>query len=69
MDHNNSLTISCIHIHVCGDIAIQEILYHYHDVDNYITIIDKTITLHITSSMTMTCDYVVYPVCVGALQK
>ena len=48
MNHNNSLTISCIHIHACDDITILEILYHYHDIDNYIMIIDIMIISHIT---------------------
>ena len=35
--------------HACGDISIQEILYRYQDIDNYIAIIDITIILHITT--------------------
>ena len=50
MDKNNSLSISFIHIHACDDITIRKILYHYHDIGNYITIIDITIISHITSS-------------------
>ena len=48
MNHNTSLTISCIHIHACGDITILENLYHHHDIDNYIMIIDIMIISHIT---------------------
>jgi len=36
-------------MHTCGDISISKILYHYHDMENYITIIDISIILHITS--------------------
>jgi len=38
-------------MHTYGDILISEILYHYHDIENYITIIDMSIILHITTSM------------------
>ena len=37
-------------MHTCDDISISEILYHYHDMENYITIIDISIILHITSN-------------------
>jgi len=42
-------------MHECGDIPISEILYHYHDMENYIMIIDILIILHIT-----TIKYIVY---------
>ena len=48
MDQNNSFTPSFIHIQVSGDIMIKEILYHYHDIDNNIMIIDITLMSHIT---------------------
>jgi len=35
-------------MHTCDDISITEILYHYHDMEYYITIIDISIILHIT---------------------
>ena len=35
-------------MHTCGNISISEILYHYHNMENYITIIDILIILHIT---------------------
>jgi len=35
-------------MHTCDDISISEILYHYHDMENYIVIIDILIILHIT---------------------
>ena len=38
-------------MHTCGDISISEILYHYHDMENYITMIDISIILHITKIM------------------
>jgi len=28
-------------MYTCGNISISEILYHYHDMENYIMIIDK----------------------------
>ena len=43
---------SFIHIHACGDIMIQEILCHYHNIDNYIIIIGITIISYITTSLT-----------------
>jgi len=32
-------------MHTCGDILISKILYHYHENENYITIIDMSIIL------------------------
>ena len=49
MDKNNNLSISFIHNHASGDIMISEILYHYHDVDNYIATINIMIISHITT--------------------
>jgi len=37
-------------MHTCDDISISEILYHYHDMENYITIINILIILHITKA-------------------
>jgi len=33
----------------CGDILISEILYYYHNMENYIMIINISIILHITT--------------------
>jgi len=47
-------------MHTCGDIIIliSEILYHYHDMENYITIIDISIILHIANAYVRTCAYI-----------
>ena len=45
------------HMHTCGNISISEILYHYHDMDNYIAIIDISIILHITSREHYSLNY------------
>jgi len=36
-------------MHTCGNISISEILFHYHDMENFFTIIDISIILHITT--------------------
>ena len=35
-------------MHMCGDTLILEILHHYHNMENYITIINILIILHIS---------------------
>jgi len=35
---------------ICYDISISEILYHYHNVENYMTIINISIIFHITNN-------------------
>jgi len=42
-------------MHTCGDILISEILYHYHDMENYIMIVDISIILHITKIEGLKC--------------
>ena len=36
-------------MHICGDISISEILYHYHNMENYIMTVNILIILHITN--------------------
>jgi len=42
-------------MHTCGDISISEMLYHYHNMEINITMIDVSIILHITNIL---CIYV-----------
>jgi len=44
-------------VHTCGNILIWKILYHNHDMENYITIIDISIILHITNEYSESLAY------------